>query len=867
MLGLAFASSSVASPNRLSLTGDQINDTLRLANDPIISNSDSVWLNSRLLVREVDYQVDYFYGKLKLDSWAVYTKRDTLTIQFNTVPRWLSRGFGNRPPVPSGITESGRTTSPAPLEKVRRNSGDLQISGTKGFRFNSRSGTGSEFGQSLDLLIRGELGGGVQVHGAVSDRGYNPAYGPSNQRISELDKVNLSITSNRLIARLGDIEIADRFSDTDGREKQVSGADLMYREARFHVNAVAARPRGSFSSVRFMGIDGLQGPYRIEQTGQARSIVSASEEVWLDGRKLKRGAHRDYVMDYAAGTITFTSNNPIDSRRRIEIDFEPLENEFRRELFGGGFGAAVSDSMITIGLDWLREGDNPEQLLLGNYSDRDRTVLEQAGDDADIAYRSGVSPDSLGSYRLVADSLPDSVFVYVGEANGEYALAFSFVGLGQGEYLFLGGEKYLYVGSGHGDYRPISVLTLAERVDQFRAHSVVRSAVGKTEVDWQVTQHDRNLLSRRGDEDNSGNYLAVEQRRSFLSGPDSSFVRAAFSRKEADFYDRFRSRSADFQYDFMIPEGVADDKDEELIEAESRIVLSELVQLSPSLEILSREEIFDSRRIGLSSVSNLGKSVRILADYREIKTDLSESDHSPAGDGAGEMYGAGVELFPERALSVKSSVRHSSRENSYFGERRGTRYDSYETSLMSSPLQVTYERFEEDSLSGGWESSHLRDRVTAESDVRLGELSVRNRFAYQNLNRVGGTEESYLTGLEYNYRNSRSSLTIGGSYLLSDESRSARSISFLKVDQGEGDYLFEDGQYKPQDGGDYIRIDEILSGLSRVQRGEKSFQFRKEFAQAVFSLNSLTQEELLQEGSRSSLWFLPVYSDHNQPYL
>lgn len=77
----------------------------------------------------------------------------------------------------------------------------------------------------------------------------------------------------------------------------------------------------------------------------------------------------------------------------------------------------------------VREGDDREQMLIGELSDLERSALEQGG-DADI-FQSGVTSDSAGDYDLIVDSLPDSVFSYAGAGGGEFRIVFTYVGSGE----------------------------------------------------------------------------------------------------------------------------------------------------------------------------------------------------------------------------------------------------------------------------------------------------------------------------------------------------------------------------------------------------------------------------------------------------
>ncbi|RME25405.1 MAG: hypothetical protein D6800_07660, partial [Candidatus Zixiibacteriota bacterium] len=117
------------------------------------------------------------------------------------------------------------------------------------------------------------------------------------------------------------------------------------------------------------------------------------------------------------------------------------------------------------------------------------------------------------------------------------------------------------------------------------------------------------------------------------------------------------------------------------------------------------------------------------------------------------------------------------------------------------------------------------------------------------------------------YANPKARLSVATSYTLSDEQRNARSITYLEVDQGLGNFSFEDGQYVPDPDGNFIQVEELLSDVARVRRGVKSFRISKEYTQALIRFRSDIEEELQDGGHRSAWWLVPFYSDGSQPYL
>src|SRR5262245_58641601 len=142
-------------------------------------------------------------------------------------------------------------------------------------------------------------------------------------------------------------------------------------------NVAAASAKGEKQSLEFRGTDGSQGPYELQAHAlgsDVNGIVAGSETVWLDGARLKRGAEDDYVMDYGAGTITFTVRHPITGASRIAVDFEAATSRYRRSLYAATTegGSKDRDSWYAT---YVSEGDDASHPLGADLTPRDRQVL------------------------------------------------------------------------------------------------------------------------------------------------------------------------------------------------------------------------------------------------------------------------------------------------------------------------------------------------------------------------------------------------------------------------------------------------------------------------------------------------------------
>ncbi len=832
----------------------------------IFFESDSLFLNGRLLTRNEDYKVNRQTRSLELLKIQLGSA-DTLVIRYRQAPLWLAKSFGVQPPA---IQPSLSKAKPVNLFNNRRVSSaaklsDIKISGAKTFRFSTRSAGVSEFGQSLDLNIEGDLTEDLKLTGSISDRGFNPSYGTANSRLEELDKINLRLESRSFLAQIGDIQISRGLNKSLTINKQLSGVAADIKTGNVSFSAVAGRPKGRFRTEKFNGLDGVQGPYQIGVGQSVSSIVPNSEHIWLDGRKLSRGTDKDYSMDYAAGRITFSVKNQIDSRSRIEIDYEPLLTAYKSELFSAASNYQYGDSVFNFAVEWYREGDSKNQPRTGELSNADRQLLSAVGDNIENAFRSGVKLDSAGSYLLITDSLPDSLYQFTGQGNGDYNISFSFVGAGKGDYLFVGGEQYQYAGRGNGEYLPLVKLAAPEQKNYYSARLGLQNRiVGEVQAEINVSRYDKNLFSALDDADNEGLLANLRSRKTFnWNGQENDFsVTARF--KEAAYSSDSRINVADFGRHYLLPRAFKAVSDEKLIETSATLSPFNFLKLSPSFGRLNYYNNFSANRISARTDIKFNNLLSGSFLIRAADSKLSDSINSA---GHSQSYISSLEIPIMRKLKIQARYEYDSRENDYNGAPQGLKYDRYSATLVNNKEKITVEHYTEDSLTNSWSQLLTRNRVMGSSGRTIGRLNYNIYLGYQWLSRENAREESFLSRADWRYTNNKKRLSISSSYTLSEETRNARGISYLEVAPGQGKYIFENGRYLPDPDGNFIQTEEILSEKSKVRRGEKSFHLSKSWSFAQIQLNSVVEEELLENGQRSFWWFLPFYSDDAQPYL
>lgn len=863
---IIFSGSAHAVQHRFTYVGDFIPKFIPTGISILYSGSDSLFLNGDLLQTGRDYYFNKFAGGFDLTGLAV-DANDTLVVSYSTAPNWLLPSFGQ--PVPQlsqSISQSSASLPPQiPTRLQKTELSDIKISGAKTFRFTTQTSGTSDFGQSLDLNIEGNLESNLKISGSISDRGYNPSYGTSNSRLEELDKVNLRLESKSLLAQVGDMQLGRRLFQQNPVEKKTSGVSVNVNSSNFNFNGVAARPKGRFNTFKFNGIDGVQGPYQVGEDSRAGAIVPNSEKAWLDGVPLVRGTDNDYTMDYPAGRITFTVKHLIDRRSRIEIDYEPASTAYETELFSTGGGYSTGDSTFYAAVEWYSEGDVSGQPQSGELSQSDKLLLQSSGDNTALAFRSGARADSSGNYIINPDSLPNTVYQYVGDSNGTHNVVFSFVGTQKGSYKFVGGEEYVFVGNYNGDYDPIVQLPLPQRTDFYTTKfGLNNSVLGSMQTEFSSSQFDRNLLSSLDDNDNQGLLLNLDSRKQFrIYGRDSN-LQLRLRMKEATYDARCRIDVADFRRNYLTPLLFNPQADERLYEGKSEVFPIGSLRICPSYGHLDYKNRFTSDRFEIGTtvgaVAGLNGTLLLSSTSAELTDSVSRQGNATSWRGAGSVP------IVEGILFI-SEFEHDHRINDYTGAATGLSYNRYFAKVERASEKITYEYYIEDSLYTTSADHLKRNRISGSSTRKLANLNYTTYLGYQWISRQNSREESFLGRTNLQFSNTKKKLSISADYTLSEETRNARGLTYLEVAPGQGSFSYENGRYIPDPFGNYIQVEELLSEKSKVGRGEKSFQVSKNWEVMQIRFNSIIEEELLDSGRREVWWLLPFLSDDDQPYL
>lgn len=492
--------------------------SLQLKNTFILPQSEEVVIQQGKLIRKSDYDIDYRLGILRIKKRI--SLRDSIRISYRILPFQLKPNYQFMPFVAwqskdslAQITENRpkttiKTQADIFSETQLRRSGSLTRSVSVGNR------QGLQLDSGLRLQLEGKITSDVEVIAALSDQNIPIQPEGNTQTLQEIDKVYIQIRGPQVQAQLGDFNLQYRGGRFGNYQRKLQGAMLQYSRDQTNATISGAVSKGKFHTQRFTAQEGLQGPYQLQgERGESEIIVLAgTERVRVDGEPMIRGEENDYVIDYGNGQITFTRKRLITGDSRIEVDFEYSDLRFQRNLYSARFNGVGFSNKLQYNALFVREADDPNNLLEADLNADERIILEELGDQTDSAFvESGrFVGQGKGNYVRI-DSLDQQTFKFVGEGNGDYLVIFTYKGVGQGEYSYAGQGQYRFVGNGLGNYSPKRFLPVAQsqNLSSFYLQYDPNEIIGFS-GEFALSQTDLNLWSSLDDKNNLGSAFQIQ---------------------------------------------------------------------------------------------------------------------------------------------------------------------------------------------------------------------------------------------------------------------------------------------------------------------------------------------------------------------
>ena len=523
-------------------------DTLFLTQDFLVPFSDTVQaLGGRIIERE-HYAINYDQGYLLFPHGA---GADTiLTVRYRRFRTILPQQIATRDYQQAIDTARPMINTIVPEKEARNQqifweeTGGVRKSGSLSTGLNVGNNRNASLTSGLRLQLKGDLGDGLKIAGALTDENIPVQPDGTTQQISDFDRVFIRLSKAPYTVTIGDYELTRQQSRFGNYYRNVQGLQGAYETARTRLSLSGAVAKGRFHSNQFNGIDGVSGPYRLRgRNGESFFIVLAgSERVYLNGELMKRGEANDYVINYNTAELTFTAQHVITNITRIVVDFEYTDQTFNRSLLVAGVEHRALNDRLKIDFSYARDADNPN----APFDDPDlfnqvRDTLRQVGDAKGPVLTSGVFQVGFDEEQIryaQRDTLVDGINYQYYERSTDperaiFQVLFTRLGPGQGDYVrdFTDNATvFRWVapdpgGISQGEFAPLRqwVLPRLLQVANLKASFDLNQHL-QLYQETSLSSNDLNRLSSFDDADNRGLASVVGLRQTTRQIGDSLFL-------------------------------------------------------------------------------------------------------------------------------------------------------------------------------------------------------------------------------------------------------------------------------------------------------------------------------------------------------
>lgn len=471
------------------------------------------------LISKTSYHIDFAKAELIIDS----KKQSFIYVFYDLLPEFLTKTyqkFDTKLIVPddSDLTKAYRLTQPNQNSNFKPFEG-LNSSGSLSRSINIGTNQNGGLNSNFDLQLSGKLSKDLSLRASISDNNIAMKDGGFSQRLNEFDNVFIEMFTDFWRIKAGDIDLNNNDTNFLKFNKKVSGLDLQatLTPDKTKVEASGAVVKGQFAQYKFNGLEGNQGPYRINGPNAQNFviIVAGSETVYINGIPLKRGENNDYVMDYGAAQVTFNTTYPITADMRIVIEYQYTDRNYTRFVSYESY--RYQSKKLEIGSYFYTESDAKNQPVQLNITPEQQAILAQSGDSQLNMVVPSAIPALYDANKVLYKKININNEVVFAVSNNPldslFEVLFSFVGNNLGNYKLIksttNGRVFEYVAPlnlvKQGSYSPVIPLIAPEKLQVAVVNSRFNpNAKTKITSEIAVSNYDKNLFSNIQDGDNKG---------------------------------------------------------------------------------------------------------------------------------------------------------------------------------------------------------------------------------------------------------------------------------------------------------------------------------------------------------------------------
>jgi hypothetical protein len=478
---------------------------------------------------------------------------DSITVKYLKFPDFLTREYRVYDKNRVVSNSNGALYSIDPNKNTFKPFDGLNTTGSITRGISVGNNQNSVVNSALDLQVTGKISDKISLRASIQDTNIPLQSGGYSQKLDEFDQVFIELFSDKWNIRAGDLFLENRQAQFLNFNKKVQGLSSRFtfgnEDNKTTLFAAGSVVRGQYARSTFTGQEGNQGPYKlVGQNGELYVLViSGSERVFVNGVQLERGENKDYVIDYNAGEVIFTSLFPITSEMRINIEYQFSDRNYTR--FVTYVGGQHEQKKWSLGGFLYSENDVKNQPLQQTLSEEQAQILVNAGDDIKKMEAPSAIEDTFSENKILYKKIivnNQTIYEFSTDVNEQlYTVKFLLKGNNLGNYILKNtntvGKIFEYVapvnGILQGNYEPTTLLIAPTKI-QIATVLGKYNPSEKTNVDFElgISNSDKNLFSSIDDNNNVG-----------MAGKLNVLQRLLSKKITVDFYSKFQFIKKEFK--------------------------------------------------------------------------------------------------------------------------------------------------------------------------------------------------------------------------------------------------------------------------------------------------------------------------------
>ncbi len=467
------------------------------------------------------YSIDYFRAML---LWKHPLPKDSVLITYRTFPisfyapirRFnydsISNNFLAHKPV---VYNSSNDFSSKSLFNF---GSGIDYNGSMGRSISVGNNQNAVFNSQLNLQLSGMIGDSIMMAAAITDNNVPIQPDGNTKQLNEFDKILLQFKKHNWELNLGDVDLRQNKNYYLNFYKRLQGVSYQL-ESRVgervgnKLTMSGAIAKGKFTRNIFAGVEGNQGPYRLQGANNELYFVvlANTEHVFIDGELLQRGDDQDYTINYNTAEITFTAKRLITVNKRIQVEFEYSDQNYLNVLLFANDEIRVNKK-LSFNVGFYNNSDAKNSPINQTLDSSEKRFLANIGDNIQNAFYPSYSIDTFDATRIMYSKIrlpnsTDSIYQYsTNKDSAKYVLSFVLVGTNKGNYVPFyngaNGNVYQYVapknGVLQGNYEPATFLVTPKKQQLVNLSSIYQINSKTTlQTDMAVSNYDINTLSAR----------------------------------------------------------------------------------------------------------------------------------------------------------------------------------------------------------------------------------------------------------------------------------------------------------------------------------------------------------------------------------